>query len=269
MWQRESTLRALVRSAVGLFGGAPEFLVLGAQRAGTTSLFEWLDAHPGIRMARPKEVHYFDLQHHRGRRWYASHFPRRRQGVLRGEATPYYLYHPHVPGRVREELPGARLVVALRDPAERAHSQFRHERRLGFEPLEDFAAALAAEGERLASEGERLLLDPAAESYAHNHHGYLDRGRYADQLERWLEHFPREQVFVLFSEELFAGPERVLGELSAFLGIDPGGAALPHANAAPGSDLDPRLRARILEELEADDARLEALLGRPLPWREA
>jgi hypothetical protein len=269
VWQRESESRALWRSLRGLVGGEPEFLVIGAQRAGTTSLFQWLDAHPAVLMSRPKEVHYFDLQHHRGRRWYRSHFPRARRGVLRGEATPYYLYHPLVPGRVRAELPDARLVVLLRDPAERAHSQFRHERRLGFESLEDFEEALAGEEGRLSGEAERLARDPSAESYAHNHHGYLDRGRYAAQLERWFEHFPREQVHVLFSEELFAEPGRVLGELAGFLGLDPGGAALPHANAAPGSDLDPGLRARILADLEADDERLAGLLGRSLPWREA
>jgi len=267
-WEQGSGLLKRLRSVLGPLGGSPEFLVLGAQRSGTTTLFEWLDGHPAVRMARPKEVHYFDVQHFRGPRWYGSHFPRRRPGRLRGEATPYYLYHPCVPARVRAELPEARLVVALRDPAERANSQFRHERRWGFEAVESFEEALGLEAERLEGQEELLLGDPLAVSHGHNHGSYVDRGRYARQLERWLEHFPREQLHVLFSEELFEEPVRVLGELADFLGIEPPAeGSLPHANSAPGERLSPALRTRILAELEEDDRALEELLGRSLPWR--
>jgi hypothetical protein len=270
VWRRESGLRARLRSLVGHLGSDPDFLVLGTQRGGTTSLFGWLDAHPGVRMARPKEVHYFDVQHARGRGWYRSHFPRARRGELLGEATPYYLVHPRVPARVRDELPEARLVVCLRDPVARAHSQFRHERALGFEPEPDFARALDLEPGRLAGEEERLARDGAHESYAHNHHGYALRGRYAEQLERWYAHFPREQIHVLFSEELFEEPGRTLGALAGFLGLDGvGEVPLARANAAPGDPLAPELRRRLEREFEEPDAALEALLGRSLPWRRA
>lgn len=267
VWELESPLRGLARSLFGLLGRDPDFLVLGAQRAGTTSLHRWLDAHPGVRMADPKEVHYFDLQHERGRSWYRSHFPRRDRR-LAGEVTPYYLYHPAVPARVREALPRARFVVCLRDPVARAYSQFRHERALGFEPVEDFADALALEEGRLESADRRRVDQPRAGSYAHNHHSYFDRGRYAVQLERWFACFPRERFHVLFSEELFEDAQRTLGELAVFLGIESGsGGSFERSNAAEGAALDVGLRRELEARYEADDAALEVLLGRRLPWR--
>jgi hypothetical protein len=267
VWELESPLRGLARSLLGLLGRDPDFLVLGAQRAGTTSLHRWLDTHPEVRMADPKEVHYFDLQHERGRSWYRSHFPRRDRR-LAGEVTPYYLYHPAVPARAREALPRARFVVSLRDPVARAHSQFRHERELGFEPVEDFAEALALEEGRLRSTPPAEGGEPRIDSYAHNHHSYFDRGRYAVQLERWFACFPRERFHVLFSEELFEDPQRTLGELAGFLGIEfDSGGSFERSNAAEGAALDAGLKRELESRYEADDAALEALLGRRLPWR--
>lgn len=252
---------------LGLLGRDPDFLVLGSQRAGTTSLHQWLDTHPGVRMAHPKEVHYFDLQHMRGSSWYRSHFPRRDRR-LTGEVTPYDLYHPAVPARVREALPHTRFVVCLRDPVARAYSQFRHERELGFGPVEDFAEALALEEGQLGSAVHRLVDQPRSDSYAHNHHSYFARGRYAVQLERWFACFPRARFHVLFSEELFEEPLRTLGALAGFLGIGfSSGGSLERSNAATGGALESGVRRELEARYEADDATLEALLGRRLPWR--
>src|SRR5919108_6081357 len=85
----------------------PDFVILGAQRAGSTTLYRALIAHPQVRRALLKEVHFFDLNYHRGLRWYRAHFPYRSPGRITGEASPYYLYHPHAPKRVARDLPDA------------------------------------------------------------------------------------------------------------------------------------------------------------------
>ena len=140
--------------------GLPDFLIIGAQRCGTTSLYRYLCAHPSVQPAvLNKGIHYFDTNHEQGTAWYRSHFPsepykaylRRRRGVervLTGEGSPYYFFHPLAPGWIAEELPEARFVVMLRDPVGRAYSQYQHEVARGFEALA-FEEALEEEEERL------------------------------------------------------------------------------------------------------------------------
>ena len=177
----------------------PDYLIIGGQRCGTTALHDHLARHPAIGAAHVKEVHYFDLNYERGERWYRGHFPndvrravaRRRTGVemVCGEASPYYLFHPLVPERARALVPDARLIVLLRDPVARALSHYHHEVALGMEPL-TFEEALDAEPERLDGEERRLVQFPGYASVAHQHHSYVARGHYADQLERWLGRVP-------------------------------------------------------------------------------
>ena len=138
-------LRRRARLATASARRLPDFLVIGAQRAGSTSLFAQLCEHPGVAAPSHKEIHYFDLQSFRGLRWYRSHFPPagRSRGRITGEASPYYLFHPAVPARVAEALPDVRLVALLRDPVARAYSQYQLSVRDGHETL-GFEEALAS-----------------------------------------------------------------------------------------------------------------------------
>jgi hypothetical protein len=210
------------------FRGEPTFLLLGAQRCGTTFLYESLLAQTGVMGARQKEVHFFDLEYQRGPGWYRSHFPasaavRSRAAVSRssvavGEASPYYLFHPDVPRRVATSLPRARFVVMIRNPVARAYSHYCHERALGYEVL-TFQEALEAEPRRLAGEELRLTRDEHYVSFAHRHFSYYARGCYAVQLRRWLDFFPREQFIVLPSERLFSDPAATVRRVLEFLGV--------------------------------------------------
>ena len=158
--------------------------------------------------------------------WYASRFPTkltawsvaRRHGteLLTGEASPYYLFHPLVPHRVAEHLPRVKLIALLRDLVGRAYSHYQHEVARGFETL-SFEEAIEAEPARLAGEAERLLAEPLYHSFAHQHHSYLARGRYHEQLERWRARFDDEQLLVLSSERFFAEPERTFRQVLDFL----------------------------------------------------
>ena len=172
-----------------------------------------------------------------------------------------------MPGRVAAALPECRLIAVLRNPIDRSYSQHNHERALGFEEL-PFERAIACEAQRLAGEEERLLAEPDYRSYSHQHHSYLARGRYAEQLERWLAHFDREQLLVLSAEDLFADPEPVIHAAQRFLGLaEETPRDLSARNARSYAPIDERTRARLREELEPHNRRLYELLGRDFGWR--
>jgi hypothetical protein len=244
----------------------PDFVVIGAQKSGTTSLYRYLTAHPSIVAADEKEVHYFDLNHDRGDDWYRSHFPLRRDleriarrvggPALTGEGSPYYLFHPQAPERMRPLLPEARLIVLLRDPVERALSHHNHEVQDGYEVL-SLAAAIDAEADRLAT------------AFGHLHHSYLSRGLYADQLEAWFAHYPRKQFLVIESQELFDDPTAAVDRTLAFLGLPP----LEHAEydnvtARSREDVVPEVRRHLYAHFAPHNQRLYELLGTDFHWEE-
>ena len=267
--------RAVVRNAVWTYGRAtswgrplPDFLILGAQKAGTTALYAYLRRHPAITGPSWKEVSYFDRHYARGEAWYRGNFPNRARtrGKLVGEASPSYLFHPLGPRRVRELVPEARLVALVRNPIDRALSHYNHEVALGRESL-SFEEALAAEEERLRGEEERLVADPRYFSRAWWSHTYQARGRYADQLERWLELFPREQLLIVPSEELLAEPERAHARVLEFLGAPAHRLeSYPRVFERQYEPMSPETRARLAEEFAGPNRRLYELLGRDLGW---
>ncbi len=259
---RRVELRWRMRSPRSL----PGAVILGAQKSGTTSLHFYLVQHPGVIEPLRKEVHYFDLRYERGEAWYRAHFGRADQPGVNLDSSPYYLFHPAVPARLHALLPDARLIVLLRDPVRRAYSHYWHERDKGHEHL-GFEDAIAAEPERVDAAHERLARGEIACSREHQHFSYLARGRYAEQLERWLALFPREQLHVARFEDLAHDPLGALNETLRFL-------ALPHAASV---DLEPRhtrryppmqpaTAERLRAYFEPHNRRLESLLGRPMGW---
>lgn len=199
----------------------PDYLVIGAQKAGTTSLYYYLVDHPHVAAALEEEVHFFDLNYGRGLGWYRAHFPLGLgEGRIVGESTPYYLFHPHVPQRVRQVVPDAKLIVLLRNPVDRAYSHYQHSVRQGREPL-SFEESIEVEEERIAPETRRLLADEGYNSFVHQHQSYLARGLYLDQLKAWRALFPEEQMLVLSAEEFRADTSAVFGEILRFLELPP------------------------------------------------
>jgi hypothetical protein len=265
----------------------PTFLVVGAQRCGTTLLHTILRQHPDVYVpSRRKEVHYFDRFYERGSEWYAGFFEEERPAV--GEVTPDYLFEPQVPARIKALLPPCRIVVLLRDPVERAWSGYRHRLRTTDE-RRSFEALLAGDDE------------------------IVRRGFYAEQLERYTAIF--DDVLVMSLGDLQRDPGPELDRLAAFLRLSAGWpdadtlvrqrvneAATPHWRAGfvrarqvarwlERYDLDAPVRMakrlgvpalfgerrsdgmpqeieRELTELyRADVAQLERMLGRGFGWR--
>lgn len=203
----------------------PDFLVIGAKRGGTTSIYNYLLAHPSVvppfpRRQRIKGVHFFDVNFRRGVAWYRSHFPTSgsMRGRIVGEASPYYLGHPRAAARARMVVPEARIILLLRDPVQRAYSHYRERVRNGWEDL-SFEDAIAREHARLEGEEELMLADERYVSPAHEHYGYLAQGRYPELLERWFSLFPRERIFIGLSEDLYRDPAGLYADLLRFLGL--------------------------------------------------
>jgi Sulfotransferase domain len=206
---------------------APDFVIIGAQRCGTTSLYNNLKKHLYIVPALKKEVHFFDINFNKGADWYRAHFPSyiykytKRiggQNFITGEASPYYIFHPHAPKRVAELLPQIKLIALLRNPVDRAYSHYHHEVRIGYETL-SFEEAIAREKERLLAEATKMQEDEDYCSFNHRHYSYLSRGIYIDQLKNWMQFFPSEQVLILKSEDFYNDPPTVVARVLEFLGL--------------------------------------------------
>jgi hypothetical protein len=204
----------------------PDFLVIGAPKAGTTALHAALAAHPGLYMSAIKEPKFFltdgppptkggpgDALTYREHVWrrpdYEALFDQAPAGTLRGESTPLYLYDRAAVRRIRAALPGSRLIVIVRDPVERAHSNWTHLWSAGLEPIGDFVQACEQE--------ERRIADGWA-SFWH----YAGLGRYGEQLEYLFTLFPREQVMVIRYRLLVDEPAQTLDRICAFLGVEQG-----------------------------------------------
>lgn len=273
--------QAVARRAVLGFGWVtarwrmqPSFLIIGAQRSGTTTLFRLLSQHPSVvRPTSSKGVRYFDLGYAHGPRWYRAHFPLLVIGRMSGraaqtfESSGYYANHPLAAQRIAADLPNAKVVLMVRDPVERAYSAHAHELARGFE-TEDFETALALEEERTAREEERLAADPAYVSGEHVHHFYLGRGRYVEQVDRFARELGEERVYVLDADRFFAEPRAEVAALVDWLGLpawQP--TALVHENARPRAPMSSELHDRLRAYYQPYDARLTDWLGHPPSWR--
>ena len=206
-----------VRSSNLSMGALPDFVIIGGKKCGTTFLYHLLRRHPRITPAAKKEVHFFDMRFHKGIGWYRSQFPLLERGQeptpITGEASPYYLYHPHAARRASEVVPQAKLIALLRDPIDRAFSDYHDKTRQGREPL-TFEEAIEAEESRLRGEKEKMLADETYVSHNYRAFSYLARGIYVDQLQEWHNFFEREQLLVLKSEDMF---EDITGTLKKVL----------------------------------------------------
>lgn len=200
----------------------PNFLIIGAQRSGTTSLYNYLIQHPNIISAMTKEVHFFDLNFNKGASWYESQFNLNQKTsnnkYITGEASPYYIFHPLVPKRVFELLSDVKLIVLLRNPIDRAFSHYWYEKQTGAED-HSFIDAINSEPKRLEGEEQKILQNHNYYSFTHQNFSYLSRGIYVDQLKHWMSYFPRKQFLVIKSEDFFSATSDTLKKIFEFLDV--------------------------------------------------
>jgi hypothetical protein len=257
----------------------PNYIIAGAQKCGTTSLYAYLCEHPQVCPPMTKEMSFFDNRFDRGLRWYQSNFPRRDEikrkadrdlPLLTGESTAYYLFHPHAARRIAETLPDIKIILLLRNPVERAYSHYQLNVRRGNETL-SFEAAIEAEVGRLRSEKRRMQLFERYHSFAHEKYSYLARGRYAEQIEVWQQHFDSSQLLILESGELFSETAAVFDRVLEFLDL-PAWRPERFGNRFPGRYQDPMsesTRHRLTDYFAPHNERLYYLLGKRFEWDEA
>ncbi|MFI6904005.1 sulfotransferase family protein [Nonomuraea sp. NPDC050394] len=259
----------------------PSFLIVGAQRCGTTSLYRALAQHPLLlKPVLHKGVHYFDVNHGRGMSWYQGHFPlkvgaallARKHGhrPLAFESSPYYLFHPLAGERIARDLPEVKLIVLVRDPVERACSAHAHELARGFETESHFEYAVELEDKRLAGAEELLRRRPEAVHHSHRHHAYLARGRYAEQLDRLEPLFGQDRILVIDSHRFFRTPERIYDRVLEFLGVPRlGNPVFERHNGRPlPKPVAESLRQTLRDHFEVYDQQLVRWLGGDPSWRQ-
>lgn len=188
----------------------PNFLICGTQKGGSTALYYYLKEHPQIYLHSKKEIHYFDLNYHRGIEWYKRYFKNTPPDCKAiGEASPSYMYLEEVAERIFWLIPDIKLIFILRDPVRRAYSHYWHEVNLGYEWM-SFENALEKEEERLKR----------GDIFNRQHYSYKDRGKYIDQLERFRKYFSKDQMLVVINDELKKKPESTLKKILKFLDVD-------------------------------------------------
>ena len=256
--------------------GLPDFVIIGAMKSGTTSLYDFVIKHPTIAPASEKELHYFSIWYKFGELWYRSNFPtnlsrhyfckKTGQKLLSGEASPTYLFYPTVPSRMKEILPDVKLIVILRNPVDRAYSHYHHVVRKNNEPL-SFEKAIELEKERCAGERERLVKDPDFVPNHYRSHSYLARGAYADQLENWFRHYGREQFLILTQEDLRKNSRQTLDQVFDFLEVHPFQVeSLKNLNVGNYKKMNEGTRKFLIEYFKPHNERLSKLLQRSFDW---
>jgi len=255
----------------------PGFIIIGEAKCGTFALHYYLGQHPRVGLPVTKEPNFFNNHYADGWWWYRSLFPWRWQAPCTGEASADYFFHPRSAPRIARDLPGARLIVMLRNPVKRVLSHYKHNRtakswvkdpaRSISEPL-SLEEALEAEKDRLTGEREKLLADGNYYSWNHEHFSYKARGCYIEQIEYWLQYFDREQFLFIRSEDLRKDKRKVFERTCDFLGLERQALTDDRDYHVTGSD--EAMSEETLESLRAYFApyneRLYAFLGEDWGW---
>jgi hypothetical protein len=234
-------------------GALPDFVIIGAQKGGTSFLYHLLTRHPLVEPAARKELHFFDHPEYfdHGAEWYRRCFPRLSaedgQRSITGEATPYYLFDPPVAKRMAEIVPQARLIALLRNPIDRAFSHYQMQVKRGTEPR-TFEEAIEQQDS-----------------------SYMSRGIYVDQLLRWFEFFGKEQMLILKSEDFFERPVETLKVVLTFLDLpdwQPEASELQQRrhSGTYTQKMDPSTRQRLEAHFEPYNQRLYECLDVDFGW---
>ena len=256
----------------------PDFFIIGVQKGGTTSLFHYLSTHPQVASILRKDPFYYLWNFNKGLDWYRSNFPfkseieaksrRAGQKCLVYEASTHYIFYPQAAHRILKDCTDPKFILVLRDPVERAFSHWRHRKRRG-EEARGFEECISHE---LASGGARAIMQERLKDESIEwdwcERQYLSHGLYLQQIEGWLDTVNRDRLLILISEDFFEDPEAGVREAETFLGIKqnvPNGGFPVYNQGRPGQ-MNEDTRRQLVEFYKDSNSRLEAFLGRLLPW---
>ncbi len=260
------------------FGLLPNFIIIGIQKGGTTSLYQYLSHHPYISASACKEIHYFSNHYNKGIDWYRSFFPTvfykfflqifAGKSILTGEASPSYLFRPHAAKRIYELLPHCKLVILLRNPVDRALSQYVQHRKSG-KVLESLESVILRAKKEYPEQFQKMQEDKTYKGESCL--SLLKKGIYIEQIKEWQKYFPKEQMLILKSEDLFSEPNQVYQEVLDFLDIPP--YELEHYRVFNKGKyekfnvkISPELRKELVEFFQPHNETLYDFLGKDFAW---
>ncbi len=238
-----------------LHASKPDFLILGAQKGGTTSLFSYLKDHPMIEMPQDKEPRFFSTRYFDGFKSYKKNFPKKNKDRLpiTGEASANYLYWKEAPIRAFKHIPKAKLIVLLRNPIDRAFSRYKKYFSKGhytrsFDGLVKEECAYISNGEK----GEKPESD------------MIQAGLYERQLSNWLKKYPKEQLLILLSEDFFSNTQQEMDKIYTFLGLPPHiHESFPISNTSDKTiKMDPKTREFLIEFYRPYNDQLQTLFDK-------
>lgn len=250
----------------------PDFIITGVAKCGTESFWAAMMQHPQIAKPNIHSIHYFDEVYHKNLQWYQAHFPLKKRlsdKLITGEKSTFYISHPYCAERIHKVLPDVKLIVLLRNPVDRAVSQYGHFKSRGYEDL-PIDEAMRQEEERI--EPYLSTMDDKS-VYKAGHplkvYSYKARGHYAEHLKKYFEFFDRKQMKIIKSERFFSEPDDVLKETFEFLGIN-SDVKIPDlrpVNTRKRKENVPDSTYDYLEEYFAPhNKKLQELLGEDFTW---
>jgi len=262
----------IFRALTGPFRIEPNFLIIGAQRCGTSSLFYYLSRHPFIKPSQKKEIRYFDRFTNLGMNWYKGNFPskivkfffQKKNGMpfITGEATSSYIFHPSLPELISNLLPDVKIIALIRNPTDRAFSHYNMMKRVAKENL-SFEQALEEESSRIKGEEEKIQKDLNYFSLPLNYYAYLHHGMFVNYLEKWLNYFPKDQMLIITTEELEDEPKKIFLNVTRFLGIpDWAPNDFPKKNIGSNQKILPETRKKLVMFFKPYNEQLYKLLGK-------
>lgn len=244
----------------------PNFLIIGVQKGGTTSLYEYLCHHPQVIPNLHKEIDFFIWQYYRGLDWYLAHFPPIPTGgeYITGEASPSYIVDSQVCDRIYQTFPKVKLIVTLRNPVNRAFSQYQDHKNWMAQEKRTLEQAIIDEINILDTIEDPTL---AGAKFWGNQYGYLLRGMYVYFLEKWIQKFPPEQLLILKSEDLYSNPQTTLKQVFEFLNLPNHQLTEYHRYTAGSYTAIPeKLHQTLTDFFQPHNQKLEKLLGKKFHW---
>jgi hypothetical protein len=247
----------------------PDFIIIGAQKCGTSSMFRLLKKHPDIYLPKKKELDFFDEFYAKGMAFYLSYFNHDKMPnspFYTGEASPFYFFHPLAASRIQFHFPKIKLILLLRNPINRTYSHYQHQRRKGRISI-SFEHAIQLEPEILKHKKEAYFDEENHSDLIYRRFSFLARSRYSEQLPLWYQHFANDQILIFKSEDYFKDPTGTFQQVFEFLGLSPFDIVLKKEHSVSDyPPMKPETRNQLQEYFKPFNQELYKLTGRDFGW---
>ncbi|MFY0673650.1 MAG: sulfotransferase domain-containing protein [Bacteroidia bacterium] len=263
-WKKVAFMPRLITSS---FRALPNFILIGAQKGGSSALYKFICEHPKVKRAFIKEPHYFSGRHKTDSlNWYRALFPLKQANTITGEASPSYITHPLSPLRIKDLLPQAKLILIVRNPVERALSNYFHSVKYNREDL-SIEKAFARPIADFELEYNKMRDNDGYHSQFYYRHGYIHKGFYDFHLANWYMHFAKEQLLVVENNELLNEPEKVYNKVLDFLELEPFRPdAFNKVNVGSTKKVDEGLKEELAQYFETSNQRFFEMIGKTYDW---